>query len=83
MSDLISRQAVIDEFADWYGFNYQSQWYYKRIKSMAPVNPKTDDMLEYLEIAYANAKACADITEQVRLARAIKAYKKPVSGQSI
>ena len=36
------------------------------------------DALEYLETAYAGARACDDVAEQVRLARAIAAYKQDV-----
>lgn len=34
--------------------------------------------LEYLETAYTGARACDDVAEQVRLARAIAAYKQDV-----
>ena len=34
--------------------------------------------LEYLETAYTGARACNDVAEQVRLARAIAAYKQDV-----
>ena len=78
MSDMISRDAAASEFADWYGFNYQSQSYYKWLKSASTVNPITCDTLDYLETAYTGARACDDVAEQVRLARAIAAYKQDV-----
>lgn len=34
--------------------------------------------LEYLETVYVGARACDDVAEQVRLARAIRAYKQDV-----
>ena len=38
--DAISRETVASEFADWFGYNYQNQIFYKRIKSMPSVNPQ-------------------------------------------
>lgn len=35
--DAISRETVASEFADWFGYNYQNQIFYKRIKSMPSV----------------------------------------------
>lgn len=37
--DAISRQQVQSEYADWYGYGYQDNWFYKRIKDLPPVNP--------------------------------------------
>lgn len=37
--DAISRQAVADEFASWFGYNYQNQFFYKRIKALPSVTP--------------------------------------------
>lgn len=36
--DAISRQQVQSEYADWYGYGYQDNWFYKRIKDLPPVN---------------------------------------------
>lgn len=46
----------------------------RAIKKGTPL-PNT---LEYLEAAYTGARACDDVAEQVRLARAIEAYKQDV-----
>ena len=35
--EYISRQQVRSEYADWYGYGYQDNWFYKRLGSMSSV----------------------------------------------
>ena len=36
----ISREEVANEFANWFGYNYQNQFFYKRLKDMKPIQPE-------------------------------------------
>ena len=38
--DCVNREKVADEFASWFGYNYQNQFFYKRLKDMKSVQPE-------------------------------------------
>lgn len=38
--DAISRQQVKSDFADWFGYGYRYNWFYKHLSNIPPVNPQ-------------------------------------------
>lgn len=35
--EYINRQQVMSDYADWYGYDYQNNWFYKHLKNMSSV----------------------------------------------
>jgi hypothetical protein len=40
--DAISRTQALSDYADWYGYGYRDNAFYKLLKDMPPVTPKTE-----------------------------------------
>ena len=40
--DAISRAQTLNDYADWYGYGYRDNTFYKLLKDMPPVTPKTE-----------------------------------------
>lgn len=40
LADAISRQQVKSDFADWFGYGYRYNWFYKHLSNIPPVNPQ-------------------------------------------
>lgn len=48
--DCISREEAIENFASWYGYDYDNQGYYRLLKQMPSVTPKfTDEEIQKMQ----------------------------------
>lgn len=48
--DCISREEAIENFANWYGYDYDKQGYYRLLKQMLSVTPKfTDEEIQKMQ----------------------------------
>lgn len=39
--DCISREKVKSDYADWYGYGYKDNWFYKHLSNITPVTPQS------------------------------------------
>lgn len=37
--DAVSREQILNKYADWFGYGYADNWFYKQIKSLLSVTP--------------------------------------------
>ena len=54
--DSISRSQALSDYADWYGYGYRDNTFYKILKDMPPVQPKTG---HWMKSNIGGAKVCS------------------------
>lgn len=48
--DVVSRAQALSDYADWYGYGYKDNTFYKHLKDMPPVNPQyTEDEIQKMQ----------------------------------